>query len=204
MFVFVCVVVSVFVCLFVIVFVLMFVFVIFFVLAVVFAKPATRRPIMGKRANPPAPSRRMGTMANPPALSKAKAKPATRRPVRDRWTYEPVAELGTSLIAITHIHSPKVPIVTEAVILNIRMDGGSSDSDIEDDCLCYDWDLVHGKCIGRCKFVNYGLRFFTGVCNFHFCTTWDETVSEGQQTSTEAKRSKVMVLLPKSSDSSFA
>ena len=170
----------------------MFVLVVFLVFIFVFAKPGTRRTRMVIGANSPAPSRRR---ASPRALSKAKVKQATRRPVRDRWTYEPVAELGTS---------PKVPIVTEASILNIRMDGGSSDSDIEDDCLCYDWDLVHGKCIGRCKFVNYGLRFFTGVCNFHFCTTWDETVSEGQQTSTEAKRSKVMVLLPKSSDSSFA
>ena len=179
----------------------MFVLVVFLVFIFVFAKPGTRRTRMVIGANSPAPSRRR---ASPRALSKAKVKQATRRPVRDRWTYEPVAELGTSLIAITHIHSPKVPIVTEAVILNTRMDGDSSDSDIEDDCLCYDWDLVHGKCIGRCKLQNYGLRFFTGVCNFHFCTTWDETVSEGQQTSTEAKRSKVMVLLPKSSDSSFA
>ena len=147
----------------------MFVFVLFLVLIFVFAKPDTRRTRMVIGANSTAPSRRR---ASPRALSKAKVKQATRRPVRDRWTYEPVAELGTSLIAITHIHSPKVPIVTEAVILNTRMDGDSSDSDIEDDCLCYDWDLVHGKCIGRCKLPNYGLRFFTGVANFHFCTTW--------------------------------
>ena len=150
----------------------MFVFVLFLVLIFVFAKPATRRTRMVRGANHPAPSRRMGTRVNSPAVSKAKAKPATRRSVRDRWTYELVAELGRDQVA---------------------MDGGSSDSDIDDDCFCWYWDLVHEKCIGRCKLPNYGLRFFTGVANFHFCTTWDETVSEGQETSTVAKGSKVRV-----------
>ena len=196
MFVFVCVVVSVFVCLFVIVFVLMFVFVLFFVLVVVFAKPATRRPIMGKRANPPAPSRRMGTMANPPALSKAK--PANRRRVKDWWFYEPFTEVnGTTLIAQpqnqrNHGERDKV-----------TMDGDSS-ADADDDCFCYYWDLVlvDGKCIGRCELPNYRLQCINIAGSTHcarFCTTstWDEPDLEVKDTPTVARRSKLMVMLPK-------
>lgn len=194
MFVFVCVVVSVFVCLFVIVFVLMFVFVLFFVLVVVFAKPATRRPIMGKRANPPAPSRRMGTMANPPALSKAK--PANRRRVKDWWFYEPFTEVnGTTLIA----QPQNQRNLGERD--KVTMDGDSS-ADADDDCFCYYWDLVlvDGKCIGRCELPNYRLQCINIAGSTHcarFCTTWDEPDLEVKDTPTVARRSKLMVMLPK-------
>ena len=40
------------------------------------------------------------------------------------------------------------------------MDVDSNDDDMDLFCLCYDWDLKEGKCIGRCELPNYRLQLY--------------------------------------------